>query len=63
MNEADKICKYIRENKEKFQVNFLLMRVKEKSYGNKAVMINIDKYQANQILSDDFYKRISRIIL
>lgn len=62
MKKKDSILKLIEENKEEFQVNFHLIKQKERVLNEQGRMINIDKYQTNELFIDHFYKKISRII-
>lgn len=59
------ILEHIRNNPELYQANFALIKPKERTNPGKlntARMINIQKYQTNEVIIDRFYKSISRLI-
>lgn len=63
--KENEVITFIQQNKENFQANFLLTKPKNKIKSNKTEfdrMINLEKYQTNEIVIDFFYKKISRVI-
>ncbi|GEM_PF-6507798 len=63
MENKDEIIEQIQSSKENFPVNFQLLRSKGKykTIQNKAIMIDVKKYQCNVILYSPFFKNISKI--
>ncbi|MDR2836942.1 MAG: hypothetical protein LBV69_12280 [Bacteroidales bacterium] len=57
----DKILEIIKENKKDFPVNLSLINPRKETK-NEVKSIFIKKYNCLQLLNDDFYKKISRMI-
>ena len=57
----NEILNLISINRDKIQMNFNFMKIKkiQKSNSNSR-LINIEKYQTNEVLVKNFYKDISR---
>lgn len=64
MKDKNEIINFIKNNKEKFQLNFSLIKPKPRKFNKSNIgrMINIEKYQTNGYILDFFYKKISRTI-
>ena len=63
--ENNEIIEFIKHNQENFQANFLLTKPKNKIKSHKTAfdrMINLKKYQTDEVVIDFFYKKISRTI-
>lgn len=63
MENKDEIIEQIQSSKEDFPVNFQLLKSKSKykTIRNKAIMIDVKRYQCNVILYSPFFKNISKI--
>lgn len=63
MENKDEIIEQIQSSKEDFPVNFQLLKSKGKykTIQNKAIMIDVKRYQCNVILYNPFFKNISKI--
>lgn len=63
--DENEITAFMQKHREQFQANFLLTKPKHKVKTNKAAfdrMINLEKYQTDELVIDFFYKKISRTI-
>lgn len=57
------ISEIIRKNASDFPLNFMFIKPKPRKFTKDShTLINLPKYQTDEVLIDHFYKRISRTI-